>query len=504
MSSAETRGQLRPLLGLRWTMVRSRPAQWGFAGLAGTVVTLSALAVCVGQLMPRQRADEVLLLAPAVFLAVAVVALLAPLVAGGGNELFPEEQLVAFPITPRTSYAASLALSPLNVAWTTQLVGLLGVTSYLVADVGGLPFALVTCLTYVALVTVAGQALGWLVVGVRQRPRGRAVTRALACIASVTGLVLVLTDRVGAFLDALPTTWVVIALLDGASGDYRGWAGVTAALAVTAWLLFLAGRRWCAWSLRQPLRAGRAGRRDVRRRRGAGGPLREQLAMDRASIWRSTSLRRGLLVLALLPGLAAAAAALDWSTLVLLPGLVAAGAGLLFGVNAFCLDGPGVVWLDSLPARPGVAFWAKAIVTAEVCLVAVALTVLAGSLRVDGPPPTSAQAVALSACAVVTVLRVVATCMRLSVTRPHRADLRGPRDTPAPPGAMAAYSARLAVSTTLLAVLYSAASTSADWRLPALLAVPFVLLSVRHVLASARLWQDAVVRARVVHVVAAG
>ena len=226
--------------------------------------------------------------------------------------------------------------------------------------------------------------------------------------------------------------------------------------------------------------------------------------MDRASIWRSTSLRRGLLVLALLPGLAAAAAALDWSTLVLLPGLVAAGAGLLFGVNAFCLDGPGMVWLDSLPARPAVAFWAKAIVIAEVCLLAVALTLLAGSIRVDGPPPTAVQAVALSACAVVTVLRVVSTCMRLSVTRPHRADLRGPRDTPAPPGVMAAYSARLAVSTTLLAVLFSATSTSSDWRFPALLAVPFVLLSVRHVLASARLWRNPAIRARVVHAVAAG
>jgi len=102
----------------------------------------------------------VLLLAPSIFLAVAVVALIAPLVAGGGNELFPEEQLVALPITPHTSYAGSLALSPLNVAWTTQLIGLLGVTSYLVTDVAGLPFALVTCLTFVALVTLAGQPSG--------------------------------------------------------------------------------------------------------------------------------------------------------------------------------------------------------------------------------------------------------------------------------------------------------------------------------------------------------
>jgi hypothetical protein len=139
MTTVEMRGQLAPLLALRWTMVRSGPARWGFAALASAVLTLSALAVAAGQLAPRQRAVDVLLLAPSVFLAVAVVALIAPLVAGGGNELFPEEQLVAFPVTPRTSYAVSLALSPLNVAWTTQLIGLFGVTSYLVPDAAGLP-----------------------------------------------------------------------------------------------------------------------------------------------------------------------------------------------------------------------------------------------------------------------------------------------------------------------------------------------------------------------------
>ena len=498
------KGQLRPLLGLRWTMVRSPQTRWGFVGLAGAAVGLSVIAVLVGLVAPRGRAVDVLLLAPSLFLAVAVVALLAPLVAGGGNELFPDEQLVAFPITPRTHFAGSLALSPLNLAWTTQLVGLLAVTAYLADGGPGLPLALLTCVAYVALVTVAGQALGWLVVGVRQWPRGRVLTRVLAAVAGCALVALVATGRVGAVLDASPTTWVVIGLVDGAVGDYTGWAVVTTALGLATWSLFLAGRSWCEWSLRQPLQTGRSGSRDVRRRRPAAGPLREQLALDRSSIWRSTSLRRGLLVLGVLPGLAAAAAALDWSTLVLLPGLVAAGAGLLFGVNAFCLDGPGALWLHSLPARPRVAFWAKTLVTAEVCLLAVLLTLLSGGLRVDGPAPTTAQGAALAACTIVTVLRVVATCMRLSVTRPHRADLRGPRDTPAPPGSMAAYSARLAFSTTLVAVLFSAASTSSDWRFPALLAVPFVLLSLRHVLASARLWHDPAVRAHVVHVVAAG
>ena len=37
-----------------------------------------------------------------------------------------------------------------------------------------MPLALLTCLAFVAFVTVAGQALAWLVVGVRQRRRRRA------------------------------------------------------------------------------------------------------------------------------------------------------------------------------------------------------------------------------------------------------------------------------------------------------------------------------------------
>ena len=75
----------------------------------------------------------------------------------------------------------------------------------------------------------------------------------------------------------------------------------------------------------------------------------------------------------------------------------------------------------------------RAQVVAETCAIAVVLTVAAGSLRAERPP-TAGEAAALAACAVVVVLRVVATCMELSVTRPHRADLPGPRDTPAPPG----------------------------------------------------------------------
>ncbi len=73
---------------------------------------------------------------------------LAPLAAGGGNELFPTDQLSAYPITARTQYLASLALTPLNLAWTTQLVALIGLTAYVSGPSAHLPLALLTCLAY--------------------------------------------------------------------------------------------------------------------------------------------------------------------------------------------------------------------------------------------------------------------------------------------------------------------------------------------------------------------
>ncbi|MGZ4631519.1 MAG: hypothetical protein ACXV2G_02540 [Actinomycetes bacterium] len=495
---------LRHLLSLRWHMVRTRSARRGFLALASLVPLLAMAAVVAGLLAPRDNGFDVLLLAPSAYLSVAVLAVLAPLVVGGGNELFPPEQLVAYPVSTRTQYAASLVLTPLNLAWTTQLVGLLGLTAFVAGPGPGVALALLVCLCYIAMVTVAGQALAWFVVGLRQHRLGRQVTWCVAGLLAATGLGVLLADRTTAVLDASPTTWVVVGALDGASGDYTGWALAGLTLVGATFLAFLLGRRACTWALRQPgHERGGVEASPVRRRAAARSVLRAHLAVDRASVWRSPSLRRGLLVLGLLPGLVAAAAGLAWPSLVLLPGLVAAGAGLLFGVNAFCLDGSGAVWLASLPADVRLVFRSKARVVAEVCCVAVALTVAAGSTRV-GSWPTGTEAAALACCATVTVARVVATCLHLSVTRPHRADLRGPRDTPAPPGVMAAYSLRLAASTTLLAVLFSVTAEGDDWRLPVLLAVPLVLLSARRLIGSARLWQRAATRAHVVSVVASG
>lgn len=91
----------------------------------------------------------------------------------------------------------------------------------------------------------------------------------------------------------------------------------------------------------------------------ARSELAALVRIDRSSVWRSVPLRRGFLILALMPGLVAAAGQLEWEMLPVLPGLVAAGSALLFGVNAWALDGVGALWRDSLPVRPALVFAAR-------------------------------------------------------------------------------------------------------------------------------------------------
>jgi hypothetical protein len=69
---------------------------------------------------------------------------------------------------------------------------------------------------------------------------------------------------------------------------------------------------------------------------------------------------------------------------------------------------------------------------------------------------------------------------------------------------MAAYSARLAVSTTLVAVLFSTLAEVAAWWWPVLIAAPFCLLSLRRLLRSARYFDNVDARARVVATVVSG
>ena len=177
------------------------------------------------------------------------------------------------------------------------------------------------------------------------------------------------------------------------------------------------------------------------------------LRIDRAAVWRSVPLRRGLMVLALMPGVVALAGNLEWQMLTILPGLVASGGALLFGVNTWCLDGRGALWRDSLPVAPRVVFISRSVVLMEVLLCTAAVTLCLAALRAG--QPTAAEVVALICSTVVVTAQVVAAGMRWSIARPFAVDLRSARATPAPPVVMAGYSARLAMATTVTGLVFS-------------------------------------------------
>jgi hypothetical protein len=439
-------------------------------------------------------------LAPAAFLGFGVLAVIAPLTAGGGNEILPSSQLVVFPVRPRTYFLGGLLLAPANLVWVVQLLVLAAETAYLTLDghrlLGG-----VTTTAFVVCLTILGQALAWLVVGLRQTRRGRRVVGALSAALLVAAVVVIRGDLVDPVLDASPTHAVVRAI---EVGPGTRWLLTTGTLVLLCALGLVVGARACGWALSRPNDTTALGTGAVVRRRAARrSQLAELVAIDRASVWRSSALRRGGLVLAVLPGLGAIGAAVPWQSLIVLPGLVAAGAGLLFGVNAFCLDGAGAVWLASLPHDPRLLARAKVLVLIETVAATIGVVLLAGSIRSEGTP-TAAQVTAIVSSAIASGAVVVATCLALSVRRPHRADLNGPRDAVAPPGALALASARLALPAGLIGVLLEASSQSSIWWVPPVVAAPILGLALLWLSRSFGRYADPLVRSRIVQTVSAG
>ena len=156
--------QLAALLVLRWQMLRSRWARTGLlVAVAAAAVAVDAL-VRAAALLPPAALDGALLAAPAAFVGFGMLAVVAPLAAGGGGALVPPSQLVAFPVRPRTEYLGGLLLAPLNLVWLTQLLVLVLLTAAL-ARGGSLALAAVTTAAYVACLTALGQLLAWLEIG---------------------------------------------------------------------------------------------------------------------------------------------------------------------------------------------------------------------------------------------------------------------------------------------------------------------------------------------------
>lgn len=477
---------------------RARGAIAAFVVLTLAVATVPAWTPHAGS---GDRAFNLLLLLPTGMAGVVLLAVTSAVASGGGRELMPRDPGQIFPIGSTTDHLGALVLTPLNIAWLLQAWVLLGSAAYAVGhrSLGTLAGLQLGLGLWLVVATAIGQFAAWTIEGIRRTAHGVPIVRMLTVLVIATAIAMQTADLLVDALDAAPTSPVLIGLLD-APGP-RWWTTVLL-LALAAVAIVALGAVPARWAGRRlpvdevELETGH------RRPRGlARSPWAALVRTDRASVWRAVPMRRGLLVLAVGPGLVAVLGDLRWDSLTLLPGLVVSGGALLFGVNAWCLDGRGGRWRESLPVEPALVFDARAWVLAEFLLSASALTVLIAGLRAGVPTP--AEFTAMLASVLVIALQVVAASMRWSILHPYAADLRSARATPAPPLAMVGYSARLAASTTVTGLVFSGLARADDWRVPALLAVPFLCWSAGRLLRARRRWSDAERRADVVLTVTA-
>jgi hypothetical protein len=444
------------------------------------------------------RAFDILLLVPSGMAAILVLTMASAIASGGGRELISRDHAGPHPVSPTTDHLGALLLAPLNIAWMVQAWILLGSVAF-VTPLPHLFFAQVAMLLWMTFSTVAGQVIAWSVEAIRRAPFGIAVTRTLLGCVGLGAAIVQMSGKTTELLDHVPTVWVFVGAVDGFTWRWADTVGLLLGASVV--LIVLGALPAHLAARRMPRDEARMETEQHEPRSMPSSVLGVLIRTDRASVWRSVPMRRGVLVLAVGPGLVALFGDLQWQQMTILPGLVASGGALLFGINAWCLDGRGALWRENLPAPATALFDARTWVLAEFLGVASLITVLVGALRAG--LPNAEQLAALAATLIVVTLQVVGAALRWSLKHPYPVDLRSARATPAPPAAMVGYSARLATCTTFTGLIFSGCAHVPNWRLSLLVAMPCVLWSAARLARTRRRWEDPVIRSVVVSTVAA-
>jgi hypothetical protein len=444
------------------------------------------------------KAFDIYLLIPSAMAGILVLNMSSAIASGGGRELISRDQASPYPVSPTTDHLGALLLAPLNIAWMIQAWVLLGSMAY-----GFVPGKLfqgqVVMVLWLVFSTTVGQVVAWSMEAVRRSRFGIAITRGLLVLIGLTAGAVQLTHNSIHVLDAIPT----LAVFDGAIVGWgaRWWITVAALVAASLVCLVLGAIPAHVAARKMPRDEARMETDLHEPRPVARSVIGTLVRADRASVWRSVPMRRGMMVLAIGPGLVAIFGNLPWASMTILPGLVASGGALLFGVNAWCLDGRGALWRENLPTAPTTLFDARTYVLAEFLASASVLTIAIGALRAG--VPNSYEFSALVCTLLVVLLQVVGASMRWSLAHPFPVDLRSARATPAPPASMVGYSARLALCTTVTSLFFSGLAHVPDWRGSVLLALPCLMWSGVRLVRTRRRWEDPLARALVVTTTAA-
>src|SRR3954453_15599200 len=166
--------QLLALVRLRWSMIRSKRLRWAIDAIGRVPPALVIVGLLGLETAPDEQRLNLALATPTFYVGFAILTILAPLVSGGGYELFPSGQLVAYPIRPATVFRCTLLLAPINLAWAINVIALCVVTGFAAGDPAWVPTAraLLVVAVFVGAATIAGHGIGWFVMGIRQSRKG--------------------------------------------------------------------------------------------------------------------------------------------------------------------------------------------------------------------------------------------------------------------------------------------------------------------------------------------
>ena len=429
------RRDLAALLAFRTSALTPRSRRrLRLAGAFSLVLTIAAAVgpAYVDEEVRAEHSGSFLALLPALCLAFLVLSIFTAVASAGGREVVPRDQAVAFPVSTTTDHLGALLLAPLNIAWVLQAWTLLGITSYALGPDRIWAYE-APVLLWVLAATAIAQVAGWLAEGVRRGPHGILLFRGLVALLALAAGLIVVSGHLAALLDHSPTRGIlstVLAVRDGRWVFCLVGLLVLVALGVASVVL---GALPARWALRRPMR-------EEQRLESGGYPARPtaasdflmMLRIDRAGVWRSVPLRRGILVLALMPGAVAVGgrppvADADASS----PGLVASGGALLFGVNTWCLDGRARCGARACPSRRESRSPLGLLVLFEVLLCSALATLALAALRAGRPIRPRGHGAACSTLVVST--QVVAASMRWRIAAPSPWTCAVRRATPAPP-----------------------------------------------------------------------
>ena len=203
----------RSLIRFRMATIRKRRRlRWSIATLGVlTLATASVPAFLPGAAdydRSHGYAFDIFLILPSVYAGFLMLAAISAVASGGGRELVPRDQGVAFPISPAVDHLGALLMAPLNIAWLLQGWLLLGATAYVVGP-GAVVFAEVVAVLWLFLATALAQVVAWTMEAIRRGPHGIAIARTvIGAVAGSAGLVFA-TGHLNAVLDGLPTVYLV-------------------------------------------------------------------------------------------------------------------------------------------------------------------------------------------------------------------------------------------------------------------------------------------------------